>query len=141
MSVDILDETYQEYKDRLRKMSDEELQDMIGFYSHPGYNCEGLALNDEFITPRWKIETDILRERNRKCEMEGTYNESRTKIQFKIKSQTDLIMFKYQIEKRGIPFTQKDVERLGYDPYTLISIPVKYSVEGNLVYNMIFNPI
>lgn len=38
MSVDMIDESYQEYKNRLIKMNDEELQGMIDFYSQPGYN-------------------------------------------------------------------------------------------------------
>lgn len=140
MSVDMIDESYQEYKNRLIKMNDEELQGMIDFYSQPGYNCEGLALNDEFVTPRYKVAADILYERNNKCEMEGDYNESRTKIQFKIRTLNDLRMFKFQLEKRGVPFTHKKVERVGYDPYVLISVAQKYNVEANLIYDMVFNP-
>lgn len=63
MSVDLLSETYQEYKDRLSKMSDEKLQRMLDYYKEPGYNCEGLVLDDKFITPRWKVIENILRER------------------------------------------------------------------------------
>lgn len=33
MSVDIISETYQDYKDRLEKMGDDELQSMIDYYS------------------------------------------------------------------------------------------------------------
>lgn len=63
MSVDMINETYQEYRDRLSAMSDERLQRIIDYYSEPGYNCEGLVLNDKFINPRWKVAEDILKER------------------------------------------------------------------------------
>lgn len=65
MSLDITNETYDEYKARLEQMSDDELQKHIDLYKTQGYNCEGLKLADGIIAPRWGLLEAVLNRRKK----------------------------------------------------------------------------
>lgn len=63
MAVDMTDETTAQYRQRISKMSIEDIQKAIDYLDQPGYNCEGLVTADEVIVPRTKILYEVLREK------------------------------------------------------------------------------
>lgn len=68
MAVDITNLTIAQYRQRIEKMSVEDIQKNIEYYEQPGYNCTALVTADGVISPRTRILHEVLSMKLRKKE-------------------------------------------------------------------------